>query len=156
MTNCENKVLWISPEWWPRENKVTRIINVLQYIGRSKKAQSIIRQGGHFGFLIGKKPTNFIEDVEILFLLKYCWIPFSGCRGEVGNVLANQRPRQPSLFYNWPQNTNFVEDVEILLPDKFRWIPFSGCRREVESAFAHQMPDIFVLNRLKNKKLVED
>ena len=30
-TNRENKVSWIYPRWWPRENKVTRIISVLQY-----------------------------------------------------------------------------------------------------------------------------
>ena len=32
MTNRENKVSWINLGWWPRENKVTRIISVLQYI----------------------------------------------------------------------------------------------------------------------------
>ena len=31
MTNRENKVPWIYPEWCPRENKVMRIISVLQY-----------------------------------------------------------------------------------------------------------------------------
>ena len=32
MTNRKNKVPWIYPEWWPRENKVRRIISVLQYM----------------------------------------------------------------------------------------------------------------------------
>ena len=32
MTNRENKVSWINLGWWPRENKVTRIISVLQYL----------------------------------------------------------------------------------------------------------------------------
>ena len=31
MTNRENKVSWINLGWWPGENKVTRIISVLQY-----------------------------------------------------------------------------------------------------------------------------
>ena len=35
MTNRKNKVPWIYSEWWPRENKVTRIISVLQYWVRS-------------------------------------------------------------------------------------------------------------------------
>ena len=32
MTNRENKVSWINIGCWPRENKVTRIISVLQYV----------------------------------------------------------------------------------------------------------------------------
>ena len=32
MTNRENKVSWISHEWWPRENEVRGIISVYQYM----------------------------------------------------------------------------------------------------------------------------
>ena len=37
-------------------------------------------------FRIGLKNTNLVEDVEILLPAKFCWIPFSGFRGEIENV----------------------------------------------------------------------
>ena len=46
------------------------------------------------------KNTNLVEDVEILLPVR--WIPFNGFRGEVENVLANQRSRQPYCFSDWP------------------------------------------------------
>ena len=111
---------------------------------KSKMSQPIRGQGGHLVFPIGPKNTNLVEDVEILLPVKFCWIPFSGFRGEVENVSANQRPGWPSWFYVeiliGPKNTNLVEDVEILLPVKFRWIPFSGFRGEVENVSANQRP----------------
>ena len=39
-----------------------------------------------FSFNLPKKPTNFLEDVEILLPVKFCWIPISGFREEVDNV----------------------------------------------------------------------
>ena len=39
-----------------------------------------------------KKPINLVEDIEILLPFRFRWIPFSGFRGEVENVSANQRP----------------------------------------------------------------
>ena len=100
----------------------------------------VICQGGHFCLLIGPKSTNSEEDVEILLPVKFDWIPFSGFRGEVQNISANQRPGRPSCFSDRPENTNLVEDVEILLPVKFPWIPFSGFRGEVENVSANQRP----------------
>ena len=97
-----------------------------------------IGQGGHFCLLIGPKNTNLVEDVEILLPDKFRWIPFSGFRGEVENVSANQRPGRSSCFPIGPKNTNLVEDVETLLHVKFRWIPFSGFREEVENVSANQ------------------
>ena len=64
---------------------------------------------------IGMKNTNLVELVKIFLLVKFRWISFSGFRGEVKNVSANQRPGRPSFFIV-PKNTNLVEDVEILLP----------------------------------------
>ena len=88
---------------------------------------------------IGLKNTKLV-DVEILLLVKFLWIPFSGFR-EVENVSANQTPGRLSCFFPiGPKNTNLVEDVEILLPIKFRWIPFSGSREEVENVSANQRP----------------
>ena len=61
-----------------------------------------IGQSRHFCLLIGPKNTNLVEDFEILIPIKFLWIPFSGFRGEVENVLTNQRPGRPSCFSDWP------------------------------------------------------
>ena len=98
-----------------------------------KMSQPIRGQGGHLVFPIGPKNTNLVEDVEILFPVKFRWILFSGFRGEVENVLANQRPGWPCCFSDRPENTNLVEEVEFLLPVKFCWILFSSFRGEVEN-----------------------
>ena len=65
---------------------------------KSKMSQPIRSQGGHLVFPIGPKNTNLVEDVAILLPVKFHWIPFSGSRGEVENVSANQRPGRPSYF----------------------------------------------------------
>ena len=107
------------------------------------------RSGGHLVFPIGPKNTNLVEDIEILLPvkerrttlpLKFCWIPFSGFRGEVEYALANQIPVPLSRFPIGPKNTNLVEDIEILLPVKFAWIPFSGFREKVENVSANWRP----------------
>ena len=59
-----------------------------------------IDQGGPFCLLIGPKNTNLVEDVEILLPVKLCWNPFSGFRGEVENISANQKPGWPSCISN--------------------------------------------------------
>ena len=66
-------------------------------------SQSIRGQGGHLVFPIGPKNTNLVEDVEILLPVKFRLILFSGFRGEVGNVSANQKPGRPSCFSDWPE-----------------------------------------------------
>ena len=66
-------------------------------------SQPIRGQGGHFVFLIGQKNTNLVEDVEILLPVKFHLILFSGFRGEVENVSANQRPGWPSCFSDRPE-----------------------------------------------------
>ena len=60
-------------------------------------------QGGHLVFPTGPKNTNLVEDFDILLPVKFRWIPFSGFRGEVENVSANQRPGRPSCFSDWPE-----------------------------------------------------
>ena len=107
---------------------------------KSKMSQPIRGQGGHLVFPIGPKNTNLEEDVKILLPVKLRWFPFSGFRGEVQNVSANQRPGRPSWFSDRPKNTNLVEDVKILLPVKLRWILFSGFRGEVQNVSANQRP----------------
>ena len=103
-------------------------------------SQPIRGQGGHFVFPIGPKNSNLIEDVEILLPIKFCWIPFSGFRGEVENVSANQRPGRPSCFSDLPEKHKLGRGFEILLPVKFCQIPFSGFRGEVENVSANQRP----------------
>ena len=66
-------------------------------------SQPIRGQGGHLVFPIVRKNTNLAEDVEILLPVKFPWIPFSGFRGEVENVSANQRPGRPSCFSYHPE-----------------------------------------------------
>ena len=100
---------------------------------KSKMYQPIRGRGGHLVFPIGSQNTNLVQDVVILLPDKFCWIPFSGFRGEVLNVSANQRPGRQSCFPIGPKHTNLVGDFEILLPVKFRWIPFSGIRGEVKN-----------------------
>ena len=106
-----------------------------------KMSQQIIGQGGHFFFQIHLKNTNLVEGVEILLPIKFRRIPFSGFRGEVENVSANQRPGRPFCFSPIGlKNTNVVEGIDSFLPVKFRWIPFRGFFREVENVSANQRP----------------
>ena len=53
-------------------------------------------------FRLAPKNTNVVEDVEILLPVKFCWIPFSGFRGEFENVSANQRSGRPFCFSHQP------------------------------------------------------
>ena len=64
--------------------------------------QQIRGRGGHLVFPMGPKNTNLVEDVEILPPVKFCWNRFSGFRGKVNNVSANQRPGRPSCFSDRP------------------------------------------------------
>ena len=66
-------------------------------------SRPIRSQGGHLVFPMGPKNTNLVEDVEILLPVKFRQIPFSGFRGEVENVSANQRPGRPSYFSYRPE-----------------------------------------------------
>ena len=70
-------------------------------------SQPIRGQGGHLVFPIGPKNTNLVEDVAILLPIKFRWIPFSGFRGEVENVSANQRQGRPSCFSDRPEKNKF-------------------------------------------------
>ena len=68
---------------------------------KSNMSQPIRGHGGHLVFPIDPKNTNLVEDVSILLPVKFLWIPFSGFRGEVENVSANQSPGRPSCFSDW-------------------------------------------------------
>ena len=70
---------------------------------KSKMSQQIWGQGSHIVFPISPKNTNLVEHIEILLPVKFLWIRFSGFRGEVKNVSANQRPGRPSWFSDRPE-----------------------------------------------------
>ena len=70
---------------------------------KSKMSQPIRGQVSHLVFSIGSKNTNLVEGFEILLPVKFRWILFSGFRGEVENVSANQRPGRPSCFSDRPE-----------------------------------------------------
>ena len=90
---------------------------------------------------VSSNNTNLVEYVEILLPVKFRWILFSGHRGEVENVSANQRLGGHLVPPIDPKNTTLSEDVEILHPVKFCWIPFSGFRGKIENASANYKPE---------------
>ena len=47
--------------------------------------------------------ANLVEDVEILFPVKFCGIPFSGFRGNVAHFPTNQRPGPQSCCSDQPE-----------------------------------------------------
>ena len=87
--------------------------------------QPIRGQDIHLGFPICPKKTNFVEDVELLLPVKFCWLPFSGFRE---SKMCQPIRGQGSHLFFFDRSENLVEDVEILLPVKSRWIPFSAFR----------------------------
>ena len=119
--SCSQAYFDICPLWpWPLTSEINRILPLIMVNMSAKfdkqEAQRAtyrapeynvppfwrIGQGGLF-FSIGPKNTNLVEDVEILLPVKFRWIPFSGFRGEVENVSANQRPGRPACFSNRPK-----------------------------------------------------
>ena len=108
---------------------------------KSKMSQPIRGQGGHLVFPIGPKNTNLVEDIEILLPVKFRWIPFSGFRGELKNVSANQRPGRPSCFSDQPEKHKLgrrrwdLASYQVSLNSDF-----SGFRGEVKNVSANQRP----------------
>ena len=79
-------------------------LNSLQrFQRRSRKCLSQSEARAAIVFPISPKNTNLVEEVEILLPVKFGWILFSGFRGEVENVSANQRPGRPSCFSDQPE-----------------------------------------------------
>ena len=96
-----------------------------------KMSQPIICLAGHLVLLIRLKNTNMVKGVKFLLPVKFWQILFSEFREEVENVSANQKPRRPFLFSDWPEKHNLVDYVEFLLPVRFWQIPLSGFREEL-------------------------
>ena len=137
------------------------LLNSVQWLQRRSRkclSQSEARAAILF-FSISPKNTNLVEDVEILLPVKFRWNPFSGFRGEVENVSANQRPWQPSCFYDWP---------EIHKLGRGRW-DLASCQVSLNSVQQFQMRSRKCLSQSetraailffpigpKNKNFVED
>ena len=126
-------------------------------------SQPIKGQRGHLVFLFppARQNINSVEDVEILFPVKFCKIPFCGFRGEVENVSANQRPGRPSQFSDRPEkNINLVEDVEILFFFFSSVVEFHSAISEEKSKMSQpirgQSDHLVFPTGPKNTKLVED
>ena len=64
-----------------------------------------MRPGRPSSFSDRPKNIRLVEDVEILLPVKFRWILFSGFRGEVENVSANQRPGRPPCFFRSARKT---------------------------------------------------
>ena len=103
-------------------------------------SQPIRGRGGQLVFPIGPEKTNLVEDFEILIPIKFCWIWFSGFRGEVENVSANQRPGPSSCFSDRPEKHKLGRAHWDLASYQVSWIPFSGFRGEVRNVSANQRP----------------
>ena len=89
---------------WDLASCQVSLNSVQRFQRRSRKclSQSEARAAILF-YRSARKNTNLVEDIEILLPVKFHWIPFSGFRGEVKNVSANQRPGQQSCFSDRPE-----------------------------------------------------
>ena len=125
---------------WDRSSCQVSLQAVQRFQRRRRKCLSQSAARLAILFFLGSKNTNFVEDVEILLPVKFRWIPFSGFRGEVENVSANQRPRRPSCFSDQPEKHKLdrahwdLASCQVLLN--------SVCcfRGEVENVSADQRP----------------
>ena len=81
------------------------LLNFVQrFQRRSRKCLSQLEaRAAILFFRSARKNTHLVEDIVILLPIKFHWIPFSGFRGEVENVSANQRPGWPSCFSDQPE-----------------------------------------------------
>ena len=106
-----------------------------------KMSQPIRGQGGHLVFPIGPKKTHLAEDIEILFPVKFCWIPFSCFRWEVENVTANQRQGRPSCFSDRPEKHKLGRgrwDLSCFLSS---FVEFRSAVSEEKSKMSQQIKD---------------
>ena len=110
-------------------------------------------------FRLAWKNTNLVEDIEILLPVKFRWIPFSGFRGEVKNVSANQRPWRPSCFSDPPEKHKLgrgrlnLAPYQVFLNSIQR---FQRRSRKCLSQSEARAAILFFMIGLKNTNLVED
>ena len=133
--------------------------SVKRFLGRSRKCLSQSEAREVILFFRSAQKTNFVENVEILLLIKFRWILFSGFRGEVENVSADQRLGRPSCFSDRPKTPHKfgrggwdLASCQVSL-NSVQWF-----QREVENISANQRPGrpSCFSDRPKNTNLVED
>ena len=71
------------------------------------------------------KNINLVEDVGMLLPVRFCLILFSGFRGEVENVWANQRPERQSTVYRNFRVGQFLRNWRLDGVLIFHWVLFS-------------------------------
>ena len=125
---------------------------------KSKMSQPIRGRVAILFFQSAWKNSNLVGGVEILLPVKFWWNLFSGFRGEVENVLANQRPGRPSCFSDWPEKHKL---------DRGRW-HVASCQVWLNSVQQFQRSGkwlsqsearvaiLFFRSAQKNANLVED
>ena len=119
-------------------------------------SQPIRGQGGHLVFTIGPKNTNLVEDVEILFPVKFRWIPFSDFRGEVENVSANQRSGRPSCFSDRSKKHKLGRGHWDLASRQVSLNSVQRFQRRSRKCLSQSEARAAILIGLKNTNLVED
>ena len=88
---------------WDLASCQVSLNSVQRFQRRSRKCLSQSESRAAIFISIGLKNTNLIEDIVILRPVKFRWIPFTGFKGEVKNVSANQRPERPSCLSDLPE-----------------------------------------------------
>ena len=120
--------------------------------------QPIRGQDGHLVFPIGPKKTNLVEDFKILLPVKFRWILFSGFRGEVRNVSANQRPGRSSCFSDRPEKHKLCKGRWDLASCQVSLYSFQRFQRRSRKWLSQSEARAAILFSVgpKNTNLVED
>ena len=134
--------------------------SVQLYQRRSRKCLSKSEARAAIFFLrSARKNTNFVEDVEILLLVKFRWILFSGFMEEVENVSANQRPGRPSCFSDRPEKHKLCRGRWDLASCQVSLNSVQPFQRRSQNVSANQRPgrpSCFSDRGPKNTNFVED
>ena len=113
MNNCENKVSWINPKSWARENKVTRKISVLQYF----------------------QMDRIYKIHEMLFLLKVCNVKQKtrNCRRWYGQLHIKSQNFNTKVNLNVDDNWTDRQHQSIIRPN-IPHIFYHRCTHETHMA----------------------
>ena len=103
-------------------------------------SQPIRDQSGLLVFWISQKNTNLVQGVVILLPVKLRWILFSGCRGEVENVSANQRQGRPYCFSDSPEKHKLGRRCWHLASWQVSFNSVQRFKRRIRNVSANQMP----------------
>ena len=88
---------------------------------KSKMSRPIRGQGSHLGLLTGPKYINLVDDIEILFPVKFPWFPFSSCRGKSKMWKVNDDGRTTR------DHNVTTKDLKVLNTCKSEWYILRKC-----------------------------